>query len=297
VVRIHQVLCPIDLSDASRLALDHAVTLAGWYDAKTTILHIDDAAAGRPARPADAPPPVRSAATIADEIAKFCEPWTSRVDNVAIVLSSGSVIQEIVKLSDSLPADVLIMGTHGRTGFVRLWLGSVSEKVLRAVQCPVLTVPPHPGPPGSDVLYKSILCPIDFSDASLRALEYAFSIAEETMGRLTLMHVVEPLAEMGFKDESASFAVPDYENRLAKHAAARLDALVPEEVRSWCQAEAIVVKGKPHREIVRTATQTGAELIVMGVHGRGVIDVALFGSTTHHVVRTAPCPVLTLRTP
>jgi nucleotide-binding universal stress UspA family protein len=293
VIDINRILCPIDLSDVSRHALDYAVALARWYESTITILHVDDGHDPRaPAVYAGYTPEKRP--TVADEVEAFCKPWTRAIDRVEVILSTGHVVSEIAAISDRLPADVLILGTHGRSGFERLWLGSVSEKVIRKVSCPVLTVPPHARPSGEEIAFKSILCPIDFSDSSLRALEYAFAIAEETLARVVLLHVVE-LAEMAFKDESGTSAVPEYERQLRHDAERRLAEMIPAEARSWCQPEARVLSGKPHREILRAANADRAQLIVMGVHGRGALDLALFGSTTHHVVRGASCPVLTLR--
>jgi nucleotide-binding universal stress UspA family protein len=297
LLEISSILCPVDLSDVSRRALDYAATLAHWYESRITILHVAGDTQGVGGPPTDGPAAGRSPAIVADEVHAFCRPWTSRGEPVEVVISAGQVVKEIVQLTESLPADLLVVGTHGRSGFERLWLGSVSDKVLRKVVCPALTVPPKAGPAPAEIRFNTILCPIDFSDASLRALEYAFSLAEESLSRLILMHVVEPLAEMGFKDESAALAVPEYQRHLIDDATALLKTLVPEDTRVWCRPETNVATGKPHREILRAATELGAELIVMGVLGRGAIDLALFGSTTHHVIRAAACPVLTVRAP
>jgi nucleotide-binding universal stress UspA family protein len=89
-------------------------------------------------------------------------------------------------------ADLLVMGTHGRSGFEQLLLGSVTEKVLRKASCPVLTVPRrHPDAvPETPVLFKEILCPVDFSDCSMRALNHAMSLAQEADAHLTVLHVM-----------------------------------------------------------------------------------------------------------
>jgi nucleotide-binding universal stress UspA family protein len=76
----------------------------------------------------------------------------------------------------------------------------------------------------------------------------------------------------------------------------RLEALVPAEARNWCEIDLRVACGKPYREILRLAEAEESELIVLGVHGGGVVDRMLFGSTAAHVVRQAGCPVLTVRT-
>jgi nucleotide-binding universal stress UspA family protein len=185
------------------------------------------------------------------------------------------------------------MGTHGRSGFERLLLGSVTEKVLRSTHVPVLAVPPPVEQPQS-VLYKTILCPIEFSSASTRALEYALSLAEETDARLMLLHVIEgadqpSLVEMGHLN------VRDYYRYLEEDAMARLKAAVPDEARVWCKPDERVVTGKAYRKILEIAAGEGVDLIVMGVHGKGALHVRLFGSTTHHMIREACCPVLTLR--
>jgi nucleotide-binding universal stress UspA family protein len=289
VITIRKVLCPIDLSGVSSPLLDYATTLARWYDARLTILHVVDSAS------MDHPRGASTSVVVAEDVRRFCEPWTSRLDDAEVVVDVGSPVKVIAALAERLPADLLVLGTHGRSGFERLWLGSVSEKVLRRVNCPVLTVPPHAMPAATGIVFKTILCAVDFSDSSMRALEYALPLAEENFARLILLHAVEPLPELAFKDESSSAAVPEYERLVTRDASARLASLIPEEASAWCRPETVVVAGTPHREILRTAADCGSELIVMGVQGRGAIDLALFGSTAHHVIRGAHAPVLTIR--
>ena len=108
------------------------------------------------------------------------------------MVREGQAAAEIADMAISMNADLLVIGTHGRSGFERLLLGSVTEKVLRKARCPVLTVPrrlPDAVPAGA-VLYKRILCPVDFSASSLHALKYATSLAQESDGQLTVLHVV-----------------------------------------------------------------------------------------------------------
>jgi nucleotide-binding universal stress UspA family protein len=75
----------------------------------------------------------------------------------------------------------------------------------------------------------------------------------------------------------------------------KLQELIPEQARTYCTVETAVAEGRAYREILRHATERQSSLIVMGVHGRGVLDLLLFGSTTHHVIRTSACPVLVVR--
>jgi nucleotide-binding universal stress UspA family protein len=89
--------------------------------------------------------------------------------------------------------------------------------------------------------------------------------------------------------------VPEYHRHLELAAAERLERLVPGETRTWCKCKTTIRRGKAYREILAVAQEEQIDLIVLGVRGRNPVDLALFGSTTNHVVRTAECPVLTVR--
>jgi nucleotide-binding universal stress UspA family protein len=210
------------------------------------------------------------------------------------VTSDGPIVQEILRIAVELPADLIVMGTHGLSGFERLLLGSVTQKVLRKAPCPVLTVPRlTTGGAAHGVTFKTMVCAVDFSDASRRALDYAFSLAQEAGGRLLLLHALEGLPEAR-PALTAQFDVQKVRRGPAEDAQEHLEALVPDHARAWCEAEAIVRYGKAYREVLRVAADRHADLIVLGVQGRGAIDLTLFGSTTQHVIREATCPVLTV---
>jgi nucleotide-binding universal stress UspA family protein len=210
----------------------------------------------------------------------------------------GNAVGEILDEARNLPADMVVMGTHGRSGFARWFLGSVTEKVMRRAPCPVLTVPPlaeglHPQ--GASLCGR-ILCPLDFSGPSDHALRYALSLAQESRSEIVLLHVLEwPLEEQA-GGEPAWLDLTEYRRRLDEDARERLQTAVPEEARAWCQAEEQVAVGKAGREILRAAEERGSDLIVMGVRGRTAADLAVFGSTTQHVVRGARCPVMVIHT-
>jgi nucleotide-binding universal stress UspA family protein len=298
-IQLNRLLCPIDLSDASRHALEHAVALAKWCGAQITVLHVYHIPIPPVplAVPAVVPlqPPL-DPRQLEDNVRRFCEPVASAGVSLEIVIAEGVPSTQIVRHAEEMLADLLAMGTHGHGGFERLFLGSVTEKVIRSVRCPVLTVPPPAGPPVPDrALFKTILCPLDFSNSSLRAAEYALSIAKEADAQLILLHVIDSFLEERLDSADVQLDSGAYRSVLEERAMSRLRAVVPEEARTWCKPDERIVYGKPHREILRVASESSAEAIFMGVHGRGVIDRMLFGSTTHHVIREAPCPVLTLR--
>jgi universal stress protein A len=174
--------------------------------------------------------------------------------------------------------------------------------VLRKAGCPVLTVPRrHPDAvPATPVLFKRILCPVDFSDCSMHALSYAMSLAQEANAHLSIVHVMAydladtpDMYDTMITDDRLSLAA--YRRRREDEARERLKESVPETVATYCSVETVMARGKAGREILRIAGEQQSDLIVIGVQGRGAADLMVFGSTTNQVVRGAICPVLTLR--
>jgi nucleotide-binding universal stress UspA family protein len=301
MIQIRRILCPIDFSEFSRRALEHAVALGRWYEAEITVLHVV------PFVPsvvtATFPPGVSPLALepmphdrILEELRSSAGLVVAAGLSLDAVVRDGSAVAEVVDLARTLPADLLVMGTHGRGGFERLVLGSVAEKVLRKANCPVLTVPQRAdgAAAGTSMLFGRILCAVDFSPSSMKALDYALSVAQEAKASLTLLHVVEWSPDDEVREHRHS-DVLGYRRHLEQEAHGMLRSLIPEEARIWCEPQELVAVGKAHQEILRVARETKAELIVMGVQGRGAVDLMLFGSTTHHVIRESHCPVLTIR--
>lgn len=294
---ISQILCPVDLSDVSRHTVDHAVLMARWYKAKITALHVSHPIVIPTADfvvASVAPPLVLTDDEVRTTRERVQAYFTGvAASDVEVIVDTGHPANRIVECARSLPADLIVIGTHGIGGFDHLVLGSVTEKVLRKVACPVLSVPPH-ARSTSSLPFKRILCPVDFSDSSLAALEFAFSLAQEGDAELTILHVFDrPVEDEPLTNRPIN--VPEYRLELEADFMARLHALVPDSVRTWCRPHTRTAHGKAYREILGVATEERADLIVMGVHGRNALDLMLFGSTTNQVVRRATCPVLTLR--
>jgi nucleotide-binding universal stress UspA family protein len=299
---IKRILCPVDFSDASRHAVEQAAAIAGWYRAGLTALH----AYVPPFAPVPGLPAVTDRVAeselerIRDEMTTFCEAAQRGGTPLDIVIEVGHAARAILKRAESLPADLLVMGTHGASGFEHLVLGSITEKVLRKATCPVLTVPPR-AHVTSRFPFTRVLCAVDFSDWSQAALDLAASLAEESKASLDVVHVLEwpwseppaPLFDEMPREQAA--ALIEFRRYLVTTAGKRLESLVSDQVGSRCAVNVRVVHGRPYMQILQTATDVEADLIVLGVHGRNPIDLTLFGSTTNHVVRAARCPVLTLR--
>jgi nucleotide-binding universal stress UspA family protein len=292
---IERILCPIDFSDISHHALAHAAAIAKWYEAQLTMLYVF---VSLPT--VDVPPLVLDDEDRARLIAQMREfacivPREVPVD--CQVQEAGLVHDAIVRQVDATKADMLVLGTHGRSGFQQLFLGSVTEKVMRKVKCPTLIVPPRAPDiaPDAPVQFRRILCPNDFSYSSLAALEYAINMAEEADSRLTLLHVTELPAALTQEPFVVDVELSRIREAAVNDARRRLEELIPEGARAYCKVDTAVVEGRAYREILRQAAEKKTDLIVMGVHGRGALDLLLFGSTTHHVIRASTCPVLIVR--
>jgi nucleotide-binding universal stress UspA family protein len=303
MIDIKRILCPVDFSDHSRLAVDYAKVVARWYGAAITVLHVHQVAVPSFGVGPVVAPQAFVPVVLTDEergaVLRAIENFVA-ADRAAgwqmasLVDEAVNVPGAIVSLAGSLPADLVVIGTHGRTGFHRLVLGSVTEKLLRTAPCPVLCVPPH-SPDAvrlSEPGLSRVICPVDFSASSARTLRYAASIAEQARARLTVLHVIELAPDAG------DVLVPEadvYRAARLENANAAMRDLIAADIRQASAIDEVIGAGRPYQEIMRMAAEQQAGLIVMGVHGRGAVDRMFFGSTTQHVVRQAPCPVLTLR--
>jgi nucleotide-binding universal stress UspA family protein len=296
---ITRIVCPVDFSDPSRHAIDHAAVLARWYDAPILALHVHGAVRA----------PVPAFELVGAGAAAYEEPQLtllreSATDFVAaaapfdvrvrVAVAFGSPAAEIVAEAGRDVGTVIVMGTRGASGLEHLLLGSVTEKVLRTAACPVMTVPPRAGTT-SRLPFKRVLCAIDFSPASPLALSLAMSFAREGDAQLTLLHVLEGLSPGETAPRARASYTPEYAGFRGRDALENLRAMIPNEAADWCFPDAQLGRGKPAEEILKFATKQGTDVIVMGVDGRSTLDQAVFGSTTNQVIRAATCPVVTLR--
>jgi nucleotide-binding universal stress UspA family protein len=296
-----RILCPVDFSEASRHAIDQASTIARWYGAAVTAQHVCNPALGPfTGLPDSSRLPDREMLRLGGEVAACFETAIRAGVQVDAVVDVGQPDGCILDRARTWPADLIVMGTHGAGGFEHLVLGSVAEKVLRRAACAVLTVPPHANRT-SCLPFKRVLCAVDFSEWSLRALEFARSLARESGAAMTALTVIEwpwpepPPPDFAELPPEQASALCEYRRYVETGAMRRLTTLADESASAGVALDVRVDHGKPHVEILRRAADIGADLIVMGVHGRKQIDLEIFGSTTNQVVRRATCPVLTLR--
>jgi nucleotide-binding universal stress UspA family protein len=302
MINIRRILCPVDFSRFSHHAYEQAVAMAREFGAELVALHASTVAPVTALVPVGAPLALEPARLTREErgaVTAQLHDFTDEVDATGLVTRNQLVeqtpVDAILRTADEWPADLIVMGTHGRSGFERLLLGSVTEKVLRKARCPVLTVPTRVVEARPALRFSRILCAVDFSAASLRALEYATALAAPDGPGVQALHVVEVFAEGGGMRDELVLDTPDFRAGLVHHGQQQLHDAITEEMRLHCPISESVTFGKAYREILRVAAWETIDLIVLGVQGRSAADLFLFGSTTQHVVRQAECPVLTVR--
>jgi nucleotide-binding universal stress UspA family protein len=292
---IKKILCAIDRSPSSLQAFGYALALARWQTARLNLLEVveEAPAPGVTRTPKSDGVPTDTRAALERDLRRMLTARRASRVKVDISLRKGPVVQEILAQARESRSDLVVIGTHGRGGVQRLVLGSVAEKVLRLATCPVLTVrrgvrlARRGGSP-----FETILCPTDFSPSANRAVAYAKRLAREADAELILMTSLD----WPFGDAVLAEEVAELRKRMEADARLALTRLLPRSDPNGPRAQAIVTIGNASGAILKVAKARSVDLIVMGVSGRGAVDMALLGSTTHRVIRQGSWPVLTVRT-
>jgi len=278
MLAIKHLLCPVDLSEPSADAVRYAAALRSVVDGDLTILYVH--AAG--AHPSD----------VNGSSSASLEAFASQVigfgPSIRLLKSQGEPATEILNTAATVASDVIVMGTHGRTGLQRLLLGSITERVIRHSPVPVLAVPPHMRQ--SAIRLETILCAVDFSEPSARAVNYAASIAAAAGARLLLAHALEWREEIETPSKTGSWTLPSSED----DAVDRIDQLVTEDIRAHSALELVVGYGTPADEVMRWVHERHVDLVVLGIRRRHAVDRVVFGSTTQRLIRDGGCAVLTV---
>jgi nucleotide-binding universal stress UspA family protein len=296
MITVTRILCPVDFSEPSKRALRHALAIARWHESELAVLYVEDAllhaASVEASGYRDLPE------RLYQELHDFIQDAGGRDRHVRIHIDSGDTVSAILEHATRNASDLIVMGTHGRSGLARAVLGSVTERVVRQAPIPVLTIPPSAELPESDPLmpFDPILCASDFSEASSEALDLAIVMGQEADARVILVHALQrPHADGGITPMPFPTAGGIDFAALRTDALARLGRGLPADAVLRCRPELVVLEGHPAEAILATAAKENVKLIVMGVQSRGALDRLIFGSTTRRVVQSAACPVLSIR--
>ncbi|MEQ1680690.1 MAG: universal stress protein [Nitrospira sp.] len=210
-------------------------------------------------------------------------------------IATGIPSEEVLAVARAEDADLVVVGTRGKTGLEHVLLGSTAERIIRMAPCPVLTVPAGKQRAGEcqKATVTSMLVPVDFSDCSRDALEYGALIAQRSKTSLKLFHVLEPVSY------GLDFTLPHIAQRESSKAAItkRLSDFVSALSSLGLASDFLISGGLPADSILDAARAQSVDVIVMGTHGRRGVSHALFGSVAESVLRRSSCPVLTVRSP
>jgi nucleotide-binding universal stress UspA family protein len=292
MLEIKLIVCPIDFSEFSIRAFHYAVSLAEHYRAKLVAQHIVELwrypYADYAAFQGDYQEFWRALREGGEErLQEFVKKHTHDEIQPELVVHEGIAADSILSFAQARRADVIVMGTHGRRGFDRLVLGSVTDRVMRTAPCPVLAISklPHDFMAAAKErrhvhhLSRILFC-ADFSENAERALNYAISATAEYDAELALLHVLEDVPSTPKREETIATATE------------QLNKLIPWEERKTLKTKTAVRIGKPYAQIIQFALEAQIDMVTMGVSGRGTLDRAVFGSTTYRVIQLGPCPVL-----
>jgi nucleotide-binding universal stress UspA family protein len=319
-----RILVPLDGSPLAEKILPEVVELATLHTSEVILLRVALAHTFPGADQTEAQ--VRAVEEAEGYLADVRQRLAAGKIQVSSAVRYGHAAEEILDHAQSRSVGLIAMSTHGRSGLRRWVLGSVAEAVLRAAPVPVLllraelpasavalsgaTTPaparavagigderPEAGAPGAELgasYFRHILCPVDFSPHSDRAMAYAGALAQRFGADLTVLHVIyDPL------DITCSHIPhPPLENlrgEMVRDAEHVLQGRVGRTLPLLPRAKSVVVAGPPFKQIIRYAREHRADLIVMGTQGLSGLDRLIMGSTAERVVRMAPCPVLSIR--
>ncbi len=294
MLTIRKILHATDFSPASRPALDFALLWAEIHEAELVLLNVLTL---RTADPFNAehhfPQPdelLERLQTLADsEMSTLLEPHRNRPLEIREIVRTGfDPEREILAVAAEVGADLLVLGTHGRRGPAHLLLGSVAAVVLRGADCPVLVVPSRHTRPVTAL--KRILVPVDFSDASRKAVRHAAELAMTAGARLDLLHVIPPL-DAALPMNPGGIGAVSIVSDLEPAAKAELESMIG-ELPAGVSAQSAVWHGAVVGSILNRAQESEADLIVLGTTGRTGLDRLLLGSVAENVARLSDRPTL-----
>jgi len=297
-IQLKNILCTTDFSDFSNYAIPYAIRLAKEFNAKLYVCHVVDIT----------PVAVYDQAVVywVDQqkaLTEYAQEQLNRligeqpldVEELVVV---GHPVDDISRIAGEKKIDLAVAATHGRSGLRRVILGSVTERLIQTLPCPLMSIrspeQESVAPSDQEIRMKKILVGCDFSADSLLAFEYALSFAQEFESELHLVHVIEPpiYKHLFMKDIKPA---EELRQRIREPLDVMLGKMIPQEARHWCRHTTALLAGQPHEELTRYAAVNDMDLIVLGIRGHGLVETLLVGSTTDRVIRQAQCPVLSVR--
>lgn len=292
------IIIPVDFSDGTENAFNLALYIARGNDLKVHLLHVvSDPQVIDPLYTAEVLPQLDFEDIESELRKKIDDTYVKRAESVKdidVIIAKGHPASEIASQAEELKADLIVMGTHGRSGLSHMLIGSVAERVIRTSPVPVLTVHLNHKIDLQRYSIKKILVPVDFSELSEMAFDRALQLGQNCNAHLDLLYAVQSITYY-------PFYLTDYYSeegtvmKVSKEAERRLNDLVQNRGVGYKNIDCIVSGGEPYRVIIEKAEELGSDIIIMGTHGRKGIPHVVVGSVAERVSRIAECPVITVR--
>jgi nucleotide-binding universal stress UspA family protein len=299
MISYKRVLVPVDFSEPSRKAVTYAMTIAAQTNAKLFVAHIvPDRSALNYAFPAETYEAEKQQyASAKREIEKLIPPECADMFDVEMIVKTGRVDAELIGIVKEQGVDLVVMGSHGRTHLGRWFIGSVTERLLRKLPVPLLSVS-HVGPEKHSielglVCIGKILYATDLSDSSAIGMQYAIELARGTGAKLTVAHVTDH-AHFTLLSNTASAYLESSRKMWVDSMTKKLDELLSREGPLDMEIEGVMLDGKPYEEILRFADDRKMDMIVLNLQSKGMIERAFVGSTAERIVRLSHVPVLSV---
>jgi nucleotide-binding universal stress UspA family protein len=294
-VPIQKILCATDFSDCSVAAVQYGIALATELNAFLFVCHVVDVPFAGMYGEAN-PDPVqlerRSMEFARDQMKELIGDTRLKWETVVTI---GHSADEIARIAGEKRVGLVISGTHGRSGIKRFLLGSVTERLMRVVACPLMVIRGSEGKmEKSRFRLKKILVGCDFSSFSGLAVQHAVNLAQEFEAELHLVHVLEWSA---YRDviRTGQEVLEDIRSDVVVQMREKLEQMVPSEARNWCTPVISLAAGRPDEELAKYALVNDIDLVAVGVRGRGLMETLFVGSNTDRLLRQSPCPVLSVR--
>ncbi|BCR05613.1 universal stress protein [Desulfuromonas versatilis] len=286
MTKINQVLAATDFSEPARVAMKRAISICQGHGAHLEAVHVIEELP-----PAELLSLERSQEISRHQLLEELEKTGSGGVEGNCRVETGKVFVSIIRSAREIPADLIVVGAHHNPSFRDHFLGTTAEKLVRKSPIPVLVTKQPPKSP-----YKRILVPIDFSDASMDALNMALALAPQAS--VELLHVYSFWGEGRLSMAAyGKDVLEQYRQEAQKMAKSSMKKFVEENDIALPPFSQHLRQGHAASEIIKFAKELDVELIVMGTTGRSGLRQVLVGSVTEHVLRAGPCDILTVRSP
>ncbi len=318
------ILCAVDFSEYGPMVMAYGKALSKQFDARLCLCHV-----------------VSAGYLVSDHMTPYIDyvgleaerirDSQDRLEEMAgdmgidceVYVTNGEPAEVINYMVEENNIDLVIAATHGGSGFRRFLIGSVTDRLVKILGCPLLVLRPGEHPEDVSAIdslkFERILVGCDFSPDSKQAVDYALSLAQEFEAQLHLAHVIRLMEKEPFwgtdepqsaKDGISAWNLQGDLNPRIKPAGTesgnkpkvierieqQLLGLVPEDCQHWCTPVTAILEGQPYRELIDYADKQKVDLMVLGIHGHNFLERVIVGSTTDRVISGANCPVLAVRT-